>query len=159
MGKDLRTSAVPLKLCRYPKLDTSTLGLQHSQPFFPPLEKLFKTETVSNLKDYGVRLSESVSSVVDASTIKTSKGNTVPIHRKTTMLLSPFKWMRGDYGVLGLPKPETIANDMQEKLQSAHTAGYVGALTSILLSETHCVHFPKVFGVYVGLASKSRIKS
>jgi hypothetical protein len=73
------------------------------------------------------------------------------------MILSPFKWMRGDYGVFGLPKPEDIASDMQEKLQSPNTAGYVGALASIALSESGCVHFPKVYGVYVGLASEHTI--
>ena len=53
---------------------------------------------------------------------------------------------------MGLPKPESIASDLQEKLQSPHTAGYVGALTSILLSESGCIHFPKVYGVFAGLA-------
>jgi len=154
MGKDLRTTAVPLKLCKYPTLDTTAWGLQYPQPFFPPLEKLFKTETVANLKDYGVRLSESVSSVVDASTIKTSKGNTVPVHRKTTMLLSPFKWMRGDYGCIGLPKPAEIADEIRDAFQSQHTAGYVGALASIALSESGCIHFPKVYGVYTGNAAR-----
>ena len=128
MGKDLRTTAVQLRLHRCSKFDASAWGLQNPQPFFPPLERLFKTETVSSLSEYGVRLSEEVESLVDTTSIRTTKGKVVPIHRKTTMILSPFKWMRGDYGSFGLPKPEQIANDMQEKLQSPHTAGYVGAL-------------------------------
>jgi hypothetical protein len=65
--------------------------------------------------------------------------------------------MRGDYGTIGLPKPEDVANDMQDKLQSPHTAGYVGALASILLSESECIHFPKVYGVFVGLSGKHTI--
>jgi len=153
MGKDLRSTAVSMKLTRHPRLDTSAWGLQNPQPFFPPLEKLFKTETLSNLSEYGVKLGEEVSRVADETHIETSKGKTVEIHRKTTMILSPFKWMRGDYGVLGLPKPEDIASDMQEKLQSPNGAGYVGALASIALSESDCIHFPKVYGVYVGIAS------
>lgn len=157
MGKDLRTLSVSHKLQRYPRLDASLWGLKNPQPFFPPLEKLFKTETVSSLSEYGVRLSESVDAVTGEAQIRTSKGATVPVHRKTTMLLSPFKWMRGDYGVLGLPKPETIAADVQSKLQSPHSAGYVGALTSIALSESGCQHFPKVYGVYVGLAGSHTI--
>lgn len=157
MGKDLRTAAVQLRLHRCSKLDTSAWGLQNPQPFFPPLERLFKTETVASLSEYGVRLGEEVESVVDATSIRTSKGKVVPVHRKTTMILSPFKWMRGDYGSFGLPKPEQIANDMQEKLQSPHTAGYVGALASIALSESGCAHFPKVYGVYVGLAKEHTI--
>ena len=157
MVKDLRTSAIQLKMHKYPTLDASPWGLKNPQPFFPPLETLFKTETVSSLKDYGIRLGEEIEKVLDAKTIKTTKGNVVPVHRKTTMILSPFKWMRGDYGDLGLPKPESVAKEMNEKLQSPHTAGYVGALSSIVLSESGCVHFPKVYGVYVGMADKHTI--
>jgi hypothetical protein len=153
MVKDLRTTAVQLKLHRQAKLDGSAWDLKNMQPFFPPLEKLFKTETVSSLQDYGVRLSEEIEQVVSASQIRV-KGKPVSVHRKTTMILSPFKWMRGDYGALGLPKPEEVASDMQETLQSPHTAGYVGALTSIALSESGCIHFPKVYGVYTALATK-----
>lgn len=157
MVKDLRTSAIQLKMHKYPTLDASLWGLKNPQPFFPPLETLFKTETVSSLKDYGIRLGEEIEKVIDAKTIKTTKGNVVPVHRKTTMILSPFKWMRGDYGDLGLPKPESVAKEMKDKLQSPHTAGYVGALTSIVLSESGCVHFPKVYGVYVGNASSHTV--
>jgi hypothetical protein len=157
MGKDLRSTAVSMKLTRHPKLDTSSWGLQNPQPFFPPLEKLFKTDTLSNLSEYGVKLNEEITRVVDETHIETSKGKTVDVHRKTTMILSPFKWMRGDYGVLGLPKPEDVASDMQEKLQSPNGAGYVGALASIALSESDCIHFPKVYGVYVGISSEHTI--
>ena len=153
MGKDLRSTAVSMKLGRHQKLDTSAWGLQNPQTFFPPLEKLFKTENLTNLSEYGVKLAEEVAKVTDETHIETTKGRTAEIHRKTTMILSPFKWMRGDYGVLGLPKPEGVASDMQEKLQSPNSAGYVGALASIALSESDCVHFPKVYGVYVGIAS------
>ena len=156
MGKDLRTNATLLRLHKYPKLDGSAWDLKNPQPFFPPLELLFKTHTVSNLSDYGVRLSDPIQKIVDESHVQV-KGKSVEVHRKTTMILSPFKWMRGDYGTIGLPKPEDVANDMQEKLQSPHTAGYVGALASVALSESECVHFPKVYGVYVGMAGKHTI--
>ena len=154
MGKDLRTMAVQLKLHRYSKLDGTEWGLKNPQPFIPPFEKLFKTETVASLHDYGVKLSEEIETIIDSSHIRTAKGKNVEVHRKITMILSPFKWMRGDYGAIGLPKPEEVATDMQEKLQSQHTAAYVGALTSIALSESECIHFPKVYGVYAGLAEK-----
>lgn len=157
MVKDLRSTAVSMKLNRHTPLDTSPWKLQNAQPFFPPLEKLFKTDNLSSLSEYGVKLTEEVSKVIDETYIETSKGRTTPIHRKTTMILSPFKWMRGDYGVFGLPKPEEVASDMQEKLQSPNTAGYVGALASIALSESGCIHFPKVYGVYVGLADDHTI--
>lgn len=150
MGKDLRTSAVQLKLQKYPKMDLSEWGIQHAQPFLPPYEKLFKTETVTSLPDYGVRVSEGIESI-QADTIKTTKGQVIPIHRKTTTILSPFKWMRGDYGVLNLPKSEEIAREIHAAIQSPHTAAYVGALSSLLLSESGCIHFPKVYGVYSGV--------
>jgi hypothetical protein len=129
----------------------SAWDLKNVQPFFPPLERLFKTETVNNLSDYGIRLSDELQKVIDETHVQV-KGKPVEVHRKTTMILSPFKWMRGDYGTLGLPKPEETASDIQEKLQSPHTAGYVGALASILLSESGCIHFPKVYGVYTAIA-------
>jgi hypothetical protein len=157
MGKDLRTTAVQLKLHRYPRIDGTPWDLKNMQPFFPPLEKLFKTEIVSNFHDYGVRLSDEIEKVVDGDQIKTTGGKVPLVHRKTTMILSPFKWMRGDYGTLGLPKTEEIATDMQEKLQSPHTAGYVGALTSIVLSESGCIHFPKVYGVYTAISTNHTI--
>lgn len=156
MGKDLRTIPTLLRLHKYPPIDTSVWDLHQTQPFFPPLERLFKTHTVSNLSEYGVRLSDEIQHVIDADHVQV-KGNPVEVHRKTTMILSPFKWMRGDYGAIGLPKPEEVATDLQTTLQSPNTAGYVGALTSILLSESGCVHFPKVYGVFVGLAGSHTI--
>lgn len=156
MGKDLRTNATLLRLHRYPKLDGTAWEMKHLQPFFPPLELLFKTQSVIRLPEYGIRLTNQIQSVVDETHVQV-KNKPVDVHRKTTMILSPFKWMRGDYGTIGLPKPEEIAEDIREKLQSPHTAGYVGALASIVLSESECVHFPKVYGVFVGLASNHTI--
>ena len=156
MGKDIRTTATEMKLHKYPKLDTSAWNMKNAQPFFPPLEKLFKTDTLANLQEYGVRLTDEIQRVIDADHVQV-KGKPVEVHRKTTMILSPFKWMRGDYGTIGLPKPEDVAADMQENLQSSNTAGYVGALSSIALSESGCIHFPKVYGVYVGLATSHTI--
>ena len=156
MGKDLRTTAMEMKLHKQAKLDTGAWNIRNAQPFFPPLEKLFKTDTLTNLSEYGIRLTDEIQKVVDADHIQV-KGKPVEVHRKTTMILSPFKWMRGDYGTIGLPKPEEIASDMQEKLQSPHTAGYVGAMASIALSESGCIHFPKVYGVYVGLGTSHTI--
>jgi hypothetical protein len=156
MGKDLRTTSVQMKIHRVPKLDGAAWSLKSMQPFFPCLEKLFKTENVAGLHDYGVKLECPVEAVVDATHAKVL-GQTVPVHRKTTMVLSPFKTMRGDYGSFGVPKRTDVADDMHATLQSPHTAAYVGAITSIALSESGCEHFPKVYGVYVGIASTHTI--
>jgi hypothetical protein len=130
MGKELRTTPVSLKLHRMSKLDGSHWSMKNLQPFFPCLEKLFKTETLAGLHDYGVKLNQPIESIVDATHIRV-RGQTLPVHRKTTMILSPFKTMRGDYGSFGVPKRTDVANDLQERMQSAHTAAYVGAMTSL----------------------------
>lgn len=147
-----------LQLHRYPPLDAREWKLENTQPFFPSLEGLFKTEQVSSFLQYGVKLKEEIRQIVNDKEVVLTSGRRTPIHRKTTMILSPFKWMRGDYGgAVGLPKPESMAKDMQKVLQSHHTAGYVGALASILLSETGCPHFPRVYGVYTGMATEHTI--
>ena len=96
MGRELRTTALPLKMCRKSIVDTTMWKLNASQPFFPSLESLFSTTAIPNISSYGIRLDEEIESVVSESTIRTTKGNTVSIHRKTTMLLSPLKTMRGE---------------------------------------------------------------
>lgn len=154
MGKDLRTIPIPLKIGKLPKLDGTFWEMGALQPFFPSLEELFKTESVASIHEYGLKLDETIESILDESHIRTTKRTMVPIHRKTTMLLSPFKTMRGDYGIPGLPRHTDTATDIQKRIQSPHAAGYVGALASALLSESGCEHFPKVFGVYVGVSTK-----
>ena len=87
MGKDLRTQAVDLRLHRIAKLKAESWNLEHLQSFFPSLEQLFKTEKLTSMSEYGVKLPEEVESVVDATHIKTTKGQTLEVHRKTTCLL------------------------------------------------------------------------
>jgi len=157
MGKDLRTQAVDLRLHRIAKLKAEAWNLEHPQPFFPTLEQLFKTEKLASMSDYGVKLPEEVEAVVDATHIKTTKGQTVEVHRKTTMILSPFKTMKGEYSVPGLPRPAESARAHSEQMQSPHTAAYVGALTSVALSTSECTHFPRVYGVYAAMASKHEV--
>lgn len=156
MGKDLRTTSVQLKLHRCPKLNADAWGFVMIQPFFPSLEKLFKTEGIPNLREYGVRLSQELDSIVDVDHIRVGK-KTLAVHRKTTMLLSPYKTMRGDYEGYTLPKPSEIASEMTERLHGHHTAGYVGALASIALSESGCPHFPRVYGVYTGIVREHTV--
>jgi hypothetical protein len=75
MGKDLRTLPTHLTLVRQPRLDASAWSLRDVQPFFPPLETLFKTNRIASFKDYGIKLAHPLESIVDATTIKV-KGNT-----------------------------------------------------------------------------------
>lgn len=160
MVKDLRTTPLPLRVGRLAGLsseDESLWGLTGTQTFIPSLESLFKTEALQQASQYGLRVADPLTKVVDAETIQTASGKTVKVHRKTTSILSPFRWMRGDYGTLGLPKAQECADDMQRKVQGPHTAAYVGAMAALALSETGCAHFPKVYGVYCGMAQKHSV--
>jgi hypothetical protein len=44
-----------------------------------------------------------------------------------------------------------------DKIQSQHNAAYVGSLFSAVLSQTKCIHFPTVYGVYSGIAANHTI--
>jgi hypothetical protein len=151
MGKDLRTLPIDLKLGRLPKLETEVWGLQKPQPFFPSLEHLFKTEQLGAImEEFGIKHPDGIEYIVNPDTIWTRDGKEVNVHRKTTMILSPFKTMKGEYGHPGLPKSSEVAKDISDRLQNQHTAAYVGALTASVLAS--CPLFPKVYGVLVSLA-------
>jgi hypothetical protein len=160
---ELKSSQTPIMLHKY---DMSTLRNQSDthwkignlQPFFPSIEKLFKTENLENTHLYGFRFAEEIMSIIGPSTIRSTSGKEVEIHRKTTMLLSPFKWMKGTYGsALGMPTTSETANAVNSKLQNTNNAGYVGALISAVLSNSGCLHFPKVYGVFTGTAGEHTI--
>ena len=71
MGKELRTTPVSLKLHRRSNLDGTHWSMKSLQPFFPCLEKLFKTETLAGLHEYGVKLNHSIESIVDTEVLST----------------------------------------------------------------------------------------
>jgi len=160
VGSDLRTNAVALSLQRY---DTKSLkaqnwGISHLQPFFPPIQKLFKTEVRDSPQEFGFKVNDGIAAILDSDTIRTTKGNVLPVHRKTTMLLSPFKWMQGDYGTsIGLPTTEEESAEIWRKIQDPNNAAYVGALLSTVLAQSGCPHFPKVYGVFTGVSEKHTI--
>lgn len=167
MGKrkqsELRSSSLPLLVHRYDLKQVRSVSKQHwnidhLQPFFPPIEKLFKTEVLSSPKEFGIKFDEEIVSLIDENTIKTSSGKTVEIHKKITMLLSPFKWMQGDYGTsFGLPSLSEESIEMQKKIQNSGNAAYIGALISAILSQSGCQHFPKVYGAFIGVSDKHTI--
>lgn len=160
---ELRSTPVPLQLCRYKDISAIRAGAkiywnaEHIQPFFPPIETLFKTETLENVQEYGIKFDEQVQSILSKNTIQTSTGPK-DIHIKATMLMSPFKWMRGDYSTtLGLGTTQENAAVIHHKLQSQHNAAYVGSLFSSVFSQSKCVHFPKVYGVFSGISTHHTI--
>jgi len=154
---DLRSSPVVLSMTKVSPISLSSWNIAHPQSYFPPLESLFKTDELSRVHEYGIRFPDPISAVVSESEVRLLSGKHVPIHLKKTMLLNPFKWMKGEYGTLGLPMSRSHADDVHSKLQSPHTAGYVGSILSVALSHSDCIHFPKVYGVYTGMSSKHTI--
>jgi hypothetical protein len=152
---ELRTNPIPLSVGKVAS-KSSLWDVIRLQPFFPPIECLFKTNSLEKLQEYGIKLNESIVSLNEnAATL--SSGRTVEVHPKITMLLSPYKWMKGEFGTFGLPMLSENARHTHQKLQSHNTAGYVGAILSVALSQSGCQHFPSVFGVYTGSATKHTI--
>jgi hypothetical protein len=162
-SSDLRTSPSAISLHRYSNLpllragSNSLWNIEHLQPFFPPIECLFKSEKLETPQEYGIKLKDEIQSILSERTIRTSTG-VETVHIKKTMLLSPFKWMQGDYGsILGLPTSTEQSVQIQSKIQNPNNAAYLGSLSSIVLSESGCLHFPKVFGVFTGVSNHHTI--
>ena len=158
---DLRTNSIGMSVQKYPDIASirssskKHWGIDHIQPFFPPIEKLFKTENIENIKDYGIRFENGITDIRSATTIRTSDGSVVEVHKKITMLLGPYKWMQGDYGTsIGLPTSEEESDSIRKKVQNSNNAAYVGSLLSVALSQSGCQHFPKTYGVFSGMSDK-----
>jgi hypothetical protein len=133
-------------------------GVDNLQPFFPSLELLFKIEQVDNVRDYGIKFDDEIQSVISPNQIITSSGHTRNIHIKQTMLVSPLKWMRGDFGShIGLPTTSELGKEINDKIQLPHNGAYVGSLFASVFSQSKCIHFPTVYGVYTGIAKKHTI--
>jgi len=152
---DLRTSNVPIEIQRYSNLHglqeqaQRLWGLRRIQPYFPSIQKLFKLDEIRNPYTYGIRSRYAVQTIVDADTLFVG-GKEQKVHLKKTMIFAAYNVMRGDYAGTGLPHKEDEAT---KRLQSSYNAAYVGSLASIALSESGCLHFPKVFGVFSGIAA------
>lgn len=152
---ELRTSTVTLSVARAPaKVDL--WNVTNLQPFFPPIECLFKTNSLERVQEYGIKLNDSIVQLKDDIATLAS-GRSIPVHPKITMLLSPFKCMKGELGTFGLPMLSDHARHTQSKLQSHNTAGYVGSILSVALSQSGCQHFPEVVGVFTGNAGTHTI--
>lgn len=156
---DLRTNSIGLEVMKYNNLyglreqAAKHWMLRNIQPYFPSMRNLFKLDTVRNPLQYGLRVKQPVQTISGEN--KIFAGNQeVTIHRKTTMLLSPFTSMRGDFGIAGLPVDEEGAEYIHEKLQSPHNAAYIGSLISTVLSESGCIHFPQVYGSFLAIAQE-----
>jgi len=148
---DLRCLPTELKVSKI-KFRSELWNIIKLQPFFPPIECLFKTDNLDKLL-LGIKFPESIIDV-NGDNIKLSGGSEIKVHKKITMLISPYKWMKGGMS-MGLPMSSDIASKVHQKLQSPNNAGYVGSILSVVLSK--CQHFPKVFGVFTGIAQEHQI--
>jgi len=135
---ELRCNPINIPISKVP-VKSPLFGVHKLQPFFPPIECLFKTETVEKISEYGIKFPE-------------ASGD---LHPKITMLLNPYKWMKGI--ALELPSSTEDAKEIRTKLQSPHNAAYVGSLLNAVLSLSQCQHFPKVFGVYTGVSETFKL--
>jgi hypothetical protein len=144
---ELRTNPVGLSVARTPPKG-DLFQLTKMQPFFPPIECLFKTNSLERVHEFGIKLRDPISTIKHGDIGTLASGRFVTVHPKITMLLSPFKCMKGEFGTFGLPMLSEHARETQSKLQSHNTAGYVGSILSVALSESGCEHFPEVVGVF-----------
>lgn len=156
---ELRSSQIPLTIHRYPVLEESALSnwnIARVQPYFPAIEKLFKISELENIPNYGLKFENEITAITSSDKIRTSKGQS-DVHKKITMIVSPYKWMRGEYGGFGLPTSLENATSSMNKIQASNNAAYVGAIISSVLSESGCEHFPKVYGVFSGISENHTI--
>jgi len=162
-SSDLRTNPISLNLHKYSQLNslkseaTKEWGISHLQPFFPPIETLFKTNELTFVNEYGIKFKNEIATILPEHVKCVGSNELHEIHLKKRMILSPFKYMQGEYGTLGLPVNSDQSTDIHERLQSHNNAAYVGAIVSAILSESGCEHFPRVFGVFSGIADKHTI--
>ena len=152
---ELRTNPVSLTVAKV-IYKSDLWSVTNLQSFFPPIECLFKTNNLERVQDYGIKLSDPIVSLSE-NTATLASGRVLDVHPKITMLLSPYKRMKGEFGTFGLPMLSDHANEIQSKLQGHNTAGYVGSILSVALSQSGCQHFPEVVGVFTGNANTHTI--
>ena len=159
---ELRTTVLPLEVHKLTNLQglrensEKMWNLKRIQPLFPPLEQLFKLESLRMPYHYGIRTRNPIQTIATPTSVYVG-GSEIQVHRKTTLVLPAYRIMRGDFGTSGLPCDRENADEEHARLHSAHTAAYVGALANVLLSETGCIHFPDVYGTFTGIATKHTI--
>ena len=155
---DLRTSNIQLDVQKWTNLQglqeqaQKFWGLRRIQPYFPSIQKLFKLENVRMPYHYGLKLRLPIQTIGGESSIYAS-GKEASVHLKKTMLYSPYRVMHGEYAGTGLPNTDDVSSEPL-RIQSPYNAAYVGSLASLVLSESECQHFPRVYGVFSGIAER-----
>jgi hypothetical protein len=147
---------INLQLSKYSLKFNSVFDIHKLQPFFPPIEQLFKTEILDNPVNYGIKFNSSIQSITN-NILKNSLGEEFNVHPKITMLLNPYKYMKGELQSIELPLLNSQSQKSQSKLQNYNNAAYVGSILSSVLSLSGCHHFPKVFGVFSGISNEFKL--
>lgn len=147
---------INLQLSKYSLKFNSVFDIHKLQPFFPPIEQLFKTEILDNPVNYGIKFNSNIQSITN-NILKNSLGEEFNVHPKITMLLNPYKYMKGELQSIELPLLNANAQKSQSKLQNYNNAAYVGSILSSVLSLSGCQHFPKVFGVFSGISNEFKL--
>jgi hypothetical protein len=101
---------------------------------------------------YGLKLRLPIQTISSDAAVYVS-GREVPIHLKKTMLYSPYHVMHGEYAGTGLPNTDDVSAEPL-RIQNPYNAAYVGSLASLVLSESECQHFPRVYGVFSGISER-----
>lgn len=153
-SSELKTNPINIQLMKYSMKYNSLCNIIKLQPFFPPIECLFKTENLDRILEYGIKFPWQIQSINDLNILKTSLGQEYQIHPKITMLLNPYKYMKGELQSIELPLLNNDAKKIQNKLQNFNNAAYVGSILSSVFALSECQHFPKVFGVFSGISNE-----
>lgn len=161
--KENKHLSIPMAVHKYPNLKelrsqvSQHWKIDNIQPFFPPIEKMFKTDIINNSWEYGIKFSKPMLSTADGTFVKTSEGD-MEVHKKISMILSSFRLMQGDYGgPMGLPRTQEHSELITQKVQSHNNAAYVGAIISASLNQSGCQHFPEIHGIFSGMSKNHEI--
>jgi hypothetical protein len=134
----LETTPIKLELRKYAditKLRTEAhlrWGIKNLSPFYPSLKSLFKTDKISDIADYGIKFPTFASTLDDS-------------YKKISMITSPMKVMKG------------TTDETQQDISNPNNYAYVGSLFASGLSLSGHPNFPRVFGVYNGIAKEHTV--
>ena len=90
--KENKHLSIPMAVHKYPNLKelrsqvSQHWKIDNIQPFFPPIEKMFKTDIINNSWEYGIKFSKPMLSTADGTFVKTSEGD-MEVHKKISMIL------------------------------------------------------------------------
>ena len=64
-SSDLHVNPLSIQIVKCPLKTPSAFGVEKLQPFFPPIEQLFKTEILDNPVNYGLKFNSNIQSITN----------------------------------------------------------------------------------------------